>query len=180
MTRRTAAATATAALALLGCVATTTPALASTTPSAPPALGRNLHYRTTTWTAGGTAMSVMAPRGWTFVLTPEGQARFNAPARPDVLTMGYRSGGFLRRQLHGKVAALRGTPGLHVVEASVHGRGDAVTGELRYRWTPRGGETRFVHYRYQGDDIYEVAGRAIDRPGLERVLANAADTGECS
>lgn len=169
-----------AVAALLSCLATTAPALAADHRSGPTPLGTHLKYRTTTWTSQGADMSIMAPRHWSFVLTPEGQARFNAHARPDVLAMGYRGEGRLRRQLERKVAALQGTPGLRVVEARGHGRGDAAVGELRYLWTPPGGGTRFVDYRYRGDDAYMVAGRLVDRRGLRAVLATAASTGECS
>ena len=77
-------------------------------------------------------------------------------------------------------AALRGTPGLKVLVASGHGRGDSASGELRYTWTPEGAETRFVAYRYQGNDAYMVAGPLRDQEGLEAVLRTAALTGECS
>ena len=73
-----------------------------------------------------------------------------------------------------------GTPGLHILVARGHGRGEDAYGELRYRWTPHGGETRFVDYRYQGDDAYMVAGPLADQKGLEAVLDMAASTGECS
>jgi hypothetical protein len=114
------------------------------------------------------------------VLTPEGQARFNADARPDVLAMSYRGDGALRPQLKSKVAALQGTPGLQIIKARGHGRGDAASGELRYLWRPQGGQTRFVDYRYQGDDDYMVAGRLIDRRGLKAVLDTATSTGDCN
>ena len=169
-----------AVAALLSCLATAAPALAANHQGEPSGLGTHLRYRTTTWTSQGADMSIMAPRGWSFVLTPEGQARFNAPARPAVLTMGYRGEGALRPQLRSKVAALRGTPGLHILVSRGHGRGDSASGELRYRWTPRGGKTRFVDYRYRGDDAYMVAGRLVDQKGLEAVLDTASSTGECS
>lgn len=168
------------AAALLTCLATAAPALAAGSQGEAPALGTHLRYRTTTWSSQGADMSVMAPRGWPFLLTPQGQARFNAPTRADVLTMGYRGDGSLRRQLRRKVASLQGTPGLHVLVAHVHGQGDTVTGELRYRWTPPGGGTRFVDYHYVGNDAYGVAGRMIDRKGLQAVLETASSTGECS
>ena len=166
------------ATALLGCVLTTGPALGAD--SQPSALGTHLRYRTQTWTGGGAAMSVMAPRGWPFVVTPEGQARFNARSRPDLLTMGYRGDGSLRRQLRHTVADLQGTPGLKILRVHVHGRGDTVTGELRYRWTRPDGMVRFVDYHYVGNDAYAVAGRMIDRKGLKAVLVTASSTGECS
>ena len=166
--------------ALLSCLATAAPALAADPQSEPSALGTHLKYRTTTWTSQGADMSIMAPRRWSFVLTPEGQARFNAHARPDVLAMSYRGDGALRPQLKSKVAALQGTPGLRVITVRGHGRGDSASGELRYRWTPPGAETRFVDYRYQGDDAYMVAGRLVDRRGLQAVLDTATSTGECS
>jgi hypothetical protein len=166
--------------ALLSCLATAAPALAADHRSEPSALGTHLRYRTATWTSQGADMSIQAPRTWPFVITPEGQARFNARARADVLAMSYRGAGALRPQLESKVAALHGTPGLHVIKARGHGRGDAAVGELRYRWTPEGGETRFVDYRYQGDDAYMVAGRLVDRRGLTAVLDVATSTGECS
>ena len=169
-----------AVAALLSCLVMAAPALAADHQSDPSALGTHLRYRTTTWTSQGAAMSIMAPRSWSFVLTPEGQARFNARARPDVLAMSYRGTGPLRPQLESKVAALHGTPGLQVVKARGHGRGDSAIGELRYRWTPPGGETRFVDYRYQGNDAYMVAGRLADRRGLAAVLDTATSTGECS
>jgi hypothetical protein len=169
-----------AVAALLSCLVAAAPALAAEHDGAPSGLGTQLRYRTVTWTSQGAAMSIMAPRSWSFVLTPEGQARFNARARPDVLAMSYRGKGALRPQLRKKVAALQGTPGLHVTKARGHGRGDAARGELRYRWTPPGGETRFVDYRYQGDDAYMVAGRLVDRRGLRGVLDTATSTGECS
>ena len=166
--------------ALLSCLATAAPALGADQQGGPPALGTHLEFRTTTWTSQGAEMSIMAPRGWSFVLTPEGQARFNAELRPDVRTMGYRGEGALRPQLKSKIAALQGTPGPRVLEARGHGRGDTASGELRYLWTPSGGETRFVDYRYQGNDAYMVAGRLVDRRGLEVVLGTASSTGECS
>ena len=169
-----------ATTALSGCLATAAPALATDHGSEPSALSTHLKYRTTTWTSQGADMSIMAPRGWSFVLTPEGQARFNARARADVLTMGYRGEGALRPQIKRKVAALRGTPGLHIRKAYGRGRGDGAVGELRYLWTPRKGVVRFVDYRYQGDDAYMVAGRLVDREGLRAVLATASSTGECS
>jgi hypothetical protein len=79
-----------------------------------------------------------------------------------------------------KVAALQGTPGLRILRARGHGRGDAASGVLRYLWTPDGGETRFVDYRYVGNDAYMVAGRLTDRKGLKAVLDTAAMTGWCS
>lgn len=166
--------------ALLSCLATAAPALAVDHHSKPSALGTHLRYRTTTWTSQGADMSIMAPRRWSFVLTPEGQARFNAHARPDVLAMSYRGEGPLRRQLKSKVAALQGTPGLRILTAHGHGRGDSAVGELRYLWTPDKGVTRFVDYHYQGNDAYMVAGRLVDRKGLSVVLATASSTGECS
>ena len=166
--------------ALLSCLGTAAPALAADHQGEPSALGTNLRYRTTAWTSQGADMSIMAPRSWSFVLTPEGQARFNAGARPDVLAMGYRGEGALGPELQSKVAALQGTPGLHILKVRGHGRGDSASGELRYLWTPQGGETRFVDYRYQGNDAYMVAGRLTDRKGLEVVLHVASDTGECS
>jgi hypothetical protein len=177
MNRRTAVP---AVAALLACLATAAPALATDHASEPSALGTHLKYRTTTWTSQGADMSIMAPRGWSFVVTPEGQARFNAAARPDVLAMGYRGDGALRPQLKHKVALLRGTPGLRILTAHGHGRGDSAIGELRYLWTPQKGVTRFVDYHYQGDDAYMVAGRLVDRKGLKAVLATASRTGECS
>jgi hypothetical protein len=165
---------------MLACLATAAPAVAAEHRGEPGALGTHLKYRTTTWTSQGADMSIMAPRHWAFVLTPEGQARFNAAARPDVLVMTYRGHWALRPQLKQKVAALRGTPGLRILTVRGHGRGDAARGELRYLWKPSGGETRFVDYRYQGDDAYSVAGRLIDRRGLKAVLETASTTGECS
>ncbi|MEP9364508.1 hypothetical protein ABLE68_16195 [Nocardioides sp. CN2-186] len=169
-----------AVAALLISLATAAPALAAGHQGETSALGTSLKYRTTTWTSQGADMSIMAPRGWSFVLTPEGQARFNAGSRPDVLTMGYRGEGALRPQLRSKLAALRGTPGLHVLAAHGRGRGERAYGELRYRWTPHGGGTRFVDYRYQGDDAYMVAGPLADQKGLRAVLVTASSTGECS
>jgi hypothetical protein len=166
--------------ALLSCLATAGPALATDHARVASALGTHLEYRTTTWTSQGADMSIMAPRGWSFVVTPEGQARFNAARRPDVLAMGYRGEGALRPQLKRKVALLRGTPGLHILAAHGHRRGDSAIGELRYLWTPPGGATRFVGYHYQGNDAYMVAGRLVDRKGLTAVLATASSTGECS
>jgi hypothetical protein len=169
-----------AVVGLVTCLATAAPALAVDHQGEPTALGTHLRYRTTTWTSQGADMSIEAPRHWRFVITPEGQARFNARARPDVLAMGYRGDGALKPQLESKVAALQGTPGLRITVVRGHGRGDAAVGELRYRWTPEGGETRFVDYRYQGDDAYMVAGRLVDRRGLTAVLDVATSTGECS
>ena len=166
--------------ALLSLPATAAPAFATDHHGEAPPLGAHLQYRTTTWTSQGAEMSIMAPRGWTFVLTPEGQARFNADDRPDVLAMGYRGDGELRPELESKVALLQGTPGLRILKARGSGRGDSASGELRYLWTPPGGETRFVDYRYQGDDAYMVAGPLADRKGLKVVLDTASMTGYCS
>ena len=51
---------------------------------------------------------------------------------------------------------------------------------FRYLWTPPGGGTRFVDYRFEGDDAFMVAGRLADRKGLKAVLDIATSTGECS
>lgn len=169
----------TAVTTLLAALAAVAPAAAAERDSAPAPLGTHLAYRTTTWTSQGEDMSIQAPRGWDFVLTPEGQARFNAGTRPDLLAMQYRGRGALRPQLDAKLVALRGTPGLRVLRATAHGRGEAANGELRYLWTPSGGATRFVAYRYVGDDAYVVAGPVADRRGLLRVLDTAALTGQC-
>ena len=166
--------------AVSSCLATAAPALATNNANTPPPLGTHIKYRTTTWTSQGAEMSITAPHRWSFVLTPEGQARFNAPTRPDVLAMGYRGEGRLRPQLRRKVAALQGTRGLHIIKAHGHGRGDLAMGELRYLWRPRKGVVRFVDYRYQGNDAYMVAGRFVDRSGLKAVLEVATSTGECS
>ena len=165
---------------LVACLAAAGPAVAADHHDDTSPLGPHLRYRTVTWFSQGAVMRVMAPRGWPFVLTPEGQARFNATGRPDVLTMGYRGEGNLRPQLRSKVAALRGTPGLDILVANGHGRGDSASGDLRYTWTPEGGGIRFVAYRYQGNDAYMVAGRLRDQQGLEAVLRTATLTGECS
>ena len=167
------------AAGLLGSMVAT-PALGAEHAPAVHALGTHLKYRTVTWTSQGADMSIQAPHGWSFVLTPEGQARFNATRRRDLLAMGYRGEGALHPQLTSKLAALRGTPGLRVLTARGHGRGGAAHGELRYLWTPDGGGTRFVAYRYRGDDAYVVAGPLADRRGLEAVLDVAASTGACS
>lgn len=166
--------------AVLSPLATTAPALATDDASEPSPLGTHLTYRAVTWTSQGADMSITVPRRWSFVLTPEGQARFNAHARPDVLTMSYRGEGRLRPQIARKVTALQGTPGLQILKARGHGRGDSAFGELRYLWTPRTGGTRFVDYQYRGNDAYMVAGRLIDRKGLRAVLLTASSTGECS
>src|SRR3954453_8223128 len=92
------------AAVLLACLVAAAPASAADQGESS-ALSTHLRYRTVTWTSQGADMSVMAPRGWAFVLTPEGEARFNAGARPDVLTMGYRGEGALRPQLESKVSA---------------------------------------------------------------------------
>ena len=165
---------------LSACLAAGGPAAAGDLHDNTSHLGAHLEFRTVTWSSQGAAMRVMAPRGWPLVLTPDGQARFNAPGRPDVLTMGYRGEGALRPQLSSKVRALRGTPGLDLLAVDGHGRGDSASGELRYTWTPEVGEVRFVAYRYQGDDAYMVAGPLRDQHGLEAVLRTATLTGECS
>jgi hypothetical protein len=167
-----------AGAALLSCLATAAPALAASHASEPGALGTNLKYHNTSWTSQGADMSITSPKGWSFVLTPEGQARFNAASRPDVLAMGYRGEGKLRPQLTSKVAALQGTPGLKILKAHARGKGEGAWGELRYVWT-QGSETRYVDYRYEGDDAYMVAGRFMDRKGLKAVLETASSTGEC-
>jgi hypothetical protein len=170
-----------AAAAALACLATAAAPASAADPAADlPPLATRLSFATTTWTSQGAEMSVLAPRSWSFVLTPDGQARFNAAERPDVLTMGYRGDGPLAPQLASKRAALRGTPGLRILTARGGGSGDAAHGELRYLWTPEPGETRFVAYRYRGDDADMVAGRLVDRRGLMVVLGAASTTGECS
>ena len=100
----------TAVTTLLAVLAAVTPATAARSNPMPSTLGTHLAYRTTTWTSQGEEMSIRAPRGWDFVLTPEGQARFNAATRPDLLSMEYRGRGALRPQLDAKLAALSGTP----------------------------------------------------------------------
>ena len=165
---------------LSACSGVAGPAVAADRDGHTSPLGPDLTFRTVTWFSQGAAMRVMAPRGWPLVLTPEGQARFNADGRSDVLTMSYRGEGSVLPQVRSKVAALRGTPGLDVLVADGHGRGDSATGDLRYTWEPDGGGTRFVAYRYQGDDAYMVAGPLRDRAGLEAVLRTATLTGECS
>ena len=166
--------------ALLSSVATAAPALAADHTSELSALGTSMRYRTVIWTSQGADMSIMAPQTWSFVLTPEGQARFNAAERPDVLTMGYRGDGALRPELTSKVAALKGTPGLRVLLAHGNGHGDSAAESSATSGRRPGGETRFVAYRYKGDDAFMVAGRLADREGLKAVLDIATSTGECS
>ena len=87
---------------------------------------------------------------------------------PTCSPWGYRGDGALRPQLRSKVAALkerracRSSRPEDTVEAHPPGESSDTCGR------PQGGETRFVAYRYQGDDAYMVAGRIVDRRGSKR------------
>jgi hypothetical protein len=157
-----------------------------------PALSNHLHYRTAKWNTGATSddgtLGIAAPRGWSFVRTPQGEGRFHSRSGLDLLSLGTTTqSGTPSELMTAKVRDLAGTSGLKVlgqhttVMRSLHQRWST----LAYRYLSPMGEPRTVKVRWiaYGTDpsndaalVLTVAGRPLDGRGLDALLAHVSPT----
>jgi hypothetical protein len=151
------------------------------------ALSTELHYRPVTWDAGNGTLGIDAPRGWSFVRTPDGEGRFHDPDGHDLLSLRALSrAGTPEAEMRAQVEALAGTTGLRVI-----GQHTQVMGRLGQRWATLTykyssmGEPRIVKERWiaQGTGstgravmVVTVAGRSLDGSGLEALIAYVSPT----
>jgi hypothetical protein len=154
-------------------------------------LGKHLHYKFTGWSIGsdpdGGSLGIDAPKGWTFVRTPEAEGRFHNPGADDVLSLReLDGGGTLEAEMAEQVQSLAGTPGLKVLgqHVKVMGSLEQRWATLAYRWTdmgePRVVKERWISYGTGPSDpatlVVTVAGRAMDGAGLDALLAHVTPT----
>src|SRR3954451_2426838 len=130
------------------------------------ALSTGLHYRSVTWDLGSGpndgSLGIDAPRGWSFVRTPQAEGRFHDPDGHDLLSLRALSGGGTpEAEMSAQVSALAGTSGLKVI--GQHTRVVASLGQrwatLTYRYTTMG-EPRIVKERWIANGT-DPAGRAV-------------------
>jgi len=196
--KRIATALATSGLLLLGCAGT---AHADTHPPQPvdgcgdgyvgPALGTHLHYKFKGWSVGSDpdegSLGIDAPRGWSFVRTPQAEGRFHSPGGQDLLSLRELEGaGTPAAEMAAKVETLAGTSGLKVLGEHVKDMGGLGQrwATLSYRWNdmgePRIVKERWISYGTGPADaavmVVTVAGRAMDGKGLDAVLAHVSPT----
>jgi hypothetical protein len=151
------------------------------------ALSTGLRYHAVTWDAGTGSLGIDAPRGWSFVRTPQAEGRFHDPDGHDLLSLRSLSrGGTPEAEMRAQVSALAGTSGLKVIGQHTQ----FVPGvkerwaTLTYRYTSMG-EPRVVKERWisYGSDpagpavlVVTVAGRVLDGNGLDVLLAHVSPT----
>jgi hypothetical protein len=133
------------------------------------------------------SLGIDAPRGWSFVRTPQAEGRFHDPDDHDLLSLREPSRtATLEDAMAAQVRALAGTSGLKVLGQRV-----TVVSELgqrwatlTYRWSSMG-EPRIVKQRWiaYGTDasstavlVITVAGRVMDGNGLNALLAHVSPT----
>jgi hypothetical protein len=199
--KRTAAITiATAALSLAMSLATTGAAHADPDPSdvgcgggyVAPALSTHLHYRAALWNVGADpdagTLGIAAPRGWSFVRTPEGEGRFHNRAGTALLSLRPAARpGTTAELMAAQVRALAGTSGLKVVgqHTTVMRNLDQVWSTLAYRYLSSMSEPRTVKVRWIGfgtdagadaSVVLTVAGRPLDGKGLDTLLGHVTPT----
>jgi hypothetical protein len=156
-----------------------------------PVLGTQLHFRFTSWAIGsdpdGGSLGIDAPRGWSFVRTPQAEGRFHNPGANDVLSLRELDGAAtLEAVMAAQVRALAGTDGLKVTGQHVKvmdslGQRWAT---LSYSWTnmgePRTVKERWISYGTASSDpavlVVTVAGRTVDGNGLDALLAHVTPT----
>jgi hypothetical protein len=160
-----------------------------------PALSTHLRYATQTWTGtdSGTdsaTLGIAAPRGWSFVRTPQGEGRFHSRSGLDLLSLRTPTqAGTPAELMAAQVRELAGTSGLKVtgqytkVMRSAH----QVWSTLGYRYLSSMGEPRTVKVRWiafgtsstsDAALVLTVAGRPLDGHGLDALLAHTTPTVE--
>jgi hypothetical protein len=155
------------------------------------ALGTQLHYRYSVWDADTEpdhgSLGIDAPRGWSFVRTPQAEGRFHDPDGNVLLSLRELTRGATpETAMSEQVRALAGTPDLKVIGQHVKVMDGLQQrwATLTYRWSNMG-EPRLVKERWiaYGTDpsnravmVVTVAGRALDGKGLDALLAHVSPT----
>jgi len=154
-----------------------------------PALSTHLTYRAARWNVGGDpadgTLSITAPRGWSFVRTPEGEGRFHS--RNGIALLSLRSAaspGTPAALMAEQVRQLAGTSRLKVVGQHTKVVGNQTWSTLAYQYTSMG-EPRTVKMRWiafaadsgaEASVVLTVAGRPLDGRGLDTMLAHVTPT----
>jgi hypothetical protein len=156
-----------------------------------PVVGTHLHYTFTGWSIGsdpdGGSLGIDAPRTWKFVRTPQAEGRFHSKGGQNLLSLReLDGGGTLEAEMAEQVQALAGTPGLKVTGQHIKVMGSLGQrwATLAYAWTnmgePRIVKERWISYGTTPSDaavmVVTVAGRAMDGPGLDALLAHVTPT----
>ncbi|MDX6371796.1 MAG: hypothetical protein QOD98_784 [Nocardioidaceae bacterium] len=157
------------------------------------ALATGLHYRYTVWDASAGpaegSLGIDAPRGWSFVRTPQAEGRFHDPTGNDLLSLREPTRAATpAAAMSSQVRALAGTPGLKVLGQHVK-----VMDSLGQRWAtlayrysnmgePRIVKERWIAYGTDSTDqavmVVTVAGRVMDGSGLDALLAHVSPTAQ--
>jgi hypothetical protein len=154
-----------------------------------PALSTHLTYRATRWNIGADpddgTLGMTAPRGWSFVRTPQGEGRFHARNGIDLLSLHTASSaGTPAALMAEQVRRLAGTSGLKVVGQHTKVVGDQTWSTLAYQYSSMG-EPRTVKVRWiafgtdqaaEAQLVLTVAGRPLDGKGLDTMLAHVTPT----
>jgi hypothetical protein len=157
-----------------------------------PALSTHLHYTTVKWNIGADSddgtLGIAAPRGWSFVRTPQGEGRFHSRSGSDLLSLRTLTRTGTPAQLMAEqIRDLAGTSGFKVVgqHTKVMRSFDQVWSTLSYRYLSSMSELRTVTVRWiafgtdpAGDAqlVLTIAGRPLDGSGLEALLAHVGPT----
>ena len=157
-----------------------------------PALSSHLHYKPARWEEGAGShdgtLGVSAPRGWSFVRTPEGEGRFHSRSGTDLLSLrAVTEPGSTADHMAEQAGELAGTSGLKVIgqHTTVVRSLDQTWSTLSYRYLSSMGEPRTVKVRWialgtdpgaEADLLLTVAGRPLDGHGLDALLSHATPT----
>jgi hypothetical protein len=155
------------------------------------ALGKHLQYRFQAWDVGSEPdegrLGIDAPRGWSFVRTPQAEGRFHSRDGNVLLSLRELTRAATpEAAMSEQVRALAGTPGLKLIGQHVRviDSLDQRWATLTYHWSSMG-EPRTVKQRWiaYGTDpsnrailVVTVAGRALDGKGLDALLAHVSPT----
>ena len=156
------------------------------------ALSTHLRYRSAHWNIAADpddgTLAVSAPRGWSFVRTPAGEGRFHDRIGNDLLSLRTATEpGSTAELMAAAVRDLAGTSGLKIL--GQHTKSVPALGQrwstLSYSYRTSMSEPRTVKVRWiaLGADpaadaqlVLTVAGRPMDAPGLDAMLAAVAPT----
>ena len=157
-----------------------------------PALSTHLPYTTAKWNIGADSedgtLGISAPRGWSFVRTPQGEGRFHSRSANDLLSLRtVTRAGTPAELMAAQVTDLAGTAGLEVIgqHTKVMGNLNQVWSTLSYRYRSSMSEPRTVKVRWItfGTDsagearlVLTIAGRPLDGSGLDALLAHVGPT----
>jgi hypothetical protein len=157
-----------------------------------PALSTHLHYRAAQWNLGADPddgrLGIAAPRGWSFVRTPQGEGRFHSRSGTDLLSLAtVAQAGTPAELMAAQVRELAGTPGLKLLgqHTKVMPSLGQVWSTLGYRYLSSMSEPRTVKVRwiafgtdpsYDAALVLTVAGRSMDGAGLDALLAHSTPT----